>query len=212
MNKRKMKCFTLIFLCANLLISCSPLQSKQKQTDSPTAVADQATKTIGTETMPPTETPTFTKTPHPTKTASAIPSLSATPSLTADLARWREYQNALASRFLQGKKGLCEWKLLGKDGQEVYLWAMCQVASSPEGAAMSAPAVIYLDKDGAIEKVEIPRDGEQYSEDVGELFPEALHEKILSHSIDTDQMWSHIQSRHEDPEPPVIVISGKELP
>ena len=147
---RMMKNISLALLCTILLISCSPIQSKQKQTNCPTAVADQATKTIRSVTMPPTKTPTFTTTPYPTKTASA------TPSVTPDLARWREYQRALASRFLQGKKGLCEWKLLGKDGQEVYVWAMCQVLSSSEGAAMSAPAVIYLDKDDAIENVEIP--------------------------------------------------------
>ena len=70
-----------------------------------------------------------------------------------------EYENALAVKFLHGSQGYCEWEILGQSQQEIYLWAICQTRFSSEGAAMSAPAVIYLDADGDIEKVEVPKDG-----------------------------------------------------
>ena len=126
--------------------------------------------------------------------------------------RWIEYENALAVRLLPGSKGLCEWEILGEKEHEIYVWAMCQVQYSTEGAATSAPAVISFDTDGNIEKVEIPRDGNQYPIDIRKLFPTELHEKILSHSIDTEKMWDHIQLRHNSSEPPLIVIEGTMLP
>ena len=126
--------------------------------------------------------------------------------------RWIEYENALAARFLPGSKGYCEWEILGHNKQEIYLWAICQTQFSVEGAAMSAPAVIYFDTDGNIKKVKVPKDGSQYGESIRELFPEELHEKIFSHSVDVEIMWDHIQLRHSSPEPPLIVLEGTELP
>ena len=126
--------------------------------------------------------------------------------------RWMEYENALAVKFLPGSQGYCEWEILGQSQQEIYLWAICQTRFSSEGVAMSAPAVIYLDADGDIEKVEVPKDGGQYGDSIRELFPEELHEKILSHSVNIEEMWEHIQLRHSSPEPPLIVLNGTELP
>jgi len=79
---------------------------------------------------------------------------------------------------------------------------------------MSAPAVIHLSEgNGSIGKVEVPRDGSQYSVDIQKMFPQNLREKILSHSIDSLQaMWGHIQTRRNVPEPPLIVKSGISLP
>jgi len=128
--------------------------------------------------------------------------------------RWVEYQNSLAAVFLPSTPGLCEWELLGQSEREVYVWAICQEADSSNGAAMSAPAVIHLSEgNGSIGKVEVPRDGSQYSVDIQKMFPQNLREKILSHSIDSLQaMWGHIQTRRNVPEPPLIVKSGISLP
>ncbi len=125
-----------------------------------------------------------------------------------------EYEKALAIRLLPGSKGLCEWEILGESKEEVYVWAMCQVVFSSDGAATSAPAVVYLDTEGNIKKVRIPRSGTKHAPDIRKLFPSELHESILSHSqfIDTEKMWLHIQLRHNNPEPPLIAISGIKLP
>lgn len=128
--------------------------------------------------------------------------------------RWVEYQNALATAFLPSTRGLCEWEILGQSKREIYVWAICQEADSANETAMSAPAVIYLSEgDNSIEKVEVPKDGSQYSVDIRKMFPQELQEKILSNSIASlQEMWSHIQARQKNPEPPLIVKSGISLP
>lgn len=137
----------------------------------------------------------------------------APPPPTAKIERWVEYQNALATAFIPSTPGLCEWELLGQTENEVYVWAICQEADSSNGAAMSAPAVIYLSKNNSIERVEIPGDGSMYSVDIREMFPKDLQAKILSNSIDSlQEMWSHIQIRRENPEPPLVIMSGVFLP
>jgi len=158
-------------------------------------------------------TPTTVITNEPTETKSPSIKETKTPSPTAiKLERWKEYENALTIRLLPGSEGLCEWEILGKNDKEVYVWAMCQVASSSDGAATSAPAVIELDSEGNIRSVKMPGDGSYYVPDIRKLFPEDLHEKILSHSIDIREMWNHIQLRHKTPEPPLIAVSGTRLP
>jgi hypothetical protein len=159
--------------------------------------------------------PTFTPVSTLTLTLFPLmPTITPTTIPTTKVERWMEYENALALAFLPWSgNGLCEWELLGQSEHEVYVWAICQIADSPEGAAMSAPAVIYLKENNSIEKVEIPRDGAQYSVDIRQMFPQNLQEKILSNSINSMQkMWDHIQLRHKYPEPPLIVGSGILLP
>ena len=78
---------------------------------------------------------------------------------------------------------------------------------------MSAPVVITLTENGDIEKVEVPGDGSQYGIDIRKMFPQELKERIFSQSINTlDEMWSHIQLRQKNPEPPLIVGSDVSLP
>jgi hypothetical protein len=177
---------------------------------------------VPVSTLAPTEAlisaPISAFTPIPqTPTRQPSSNLIATPTSSAQLERWMEYENALAAVFLPSPylpgKGLCEWEILGRLENEVYVWAMCQVADSAEGAAMSAPAVIYLAENDSIEKVKVPGDGSQYAVDIRKIFPQELQEKILSQSINTlDEMWPHIQLRHKNPEPPLIVESGVSLP
>ncbi len=89
---------------------------------------------------------------------------------------------------------------------------MCQTADDPEGMAMSAPAVIHLCEDRRISNVEVPRDGSYYGPDIRKLFPKQVQKIIFAHDIDTEAMWDHIQKRHHNPEPPLIVQSGTPQP
>ncbi len=158
-------------------------------------------------------TPVFTQV-LPTQTVQPPSNAGHPPTATAVMERWVEVQNALAAVFLPSTPGLCEWEVLGQSGREVYVWAICQEAGSSNGAAMSAPAVIHLaEGNGKIEKVEVPRDGSLYSVDIRAMFPQDLHEKLLLNSIDSlQEMWNHIQTRRNDPEPPLVVKSGISLP
>lgn len=125
---------------------------------------------------------------------------------------WMEYENALAEALLRDK-GLCEWEIWGQQGQEVYVWAECQVSSSAEGSAASVPAVMYLAPDRTIEKVILPRDGINYGTDIEKLFPQAVQTLINSNSFDAVQAMKHIEIRRQDPSiPPMIVEAGVTLP
>jgi len=135
-----------------------------------------------------------------------------TPLSVSKLDRWVEYENALANKLLAGTAGICEWEILGSQSNEVYVWAMCQVKLSADGAATSTPAVIYLAEDGSIKSVKVPHDGTQRASDLRALFPPEVYSKVLSNSVDTNAMWLHIQKRHHDPEPPLIVLAGTQLP
>jgi hypothetical protein len=130
--------------------------------------------------------------------------------------RWMLYEDALAARLLsiplERGAGYCEWEILGQEGQEVYLWAICQVADDPDGAATSAPVVVTLANYGGIERVDMPRDGTLYGEDIRAMFPKELQNIIFDQNVDVEGMWAHIQSRHANPEPPLIVLSGMPLP
>ena len=175
---------------------------------------------------------TLTQVQIPTKTQSQaqepviIPSTeiqtlsTATPELTEVVEeptdRWMLYEDALAARLLSipmtRGAGYCEWEILGQEGEEVYLWAICQVAGDPEGSATSAPVVVTLSSDGMIAGVEMPRDGSLWGEDARAMFPEDLWSAIFFETTDIDGMWAHIQSRHANPEPPLITLSGIPLP
>ena len=89
---------------------------------------------------------------------------------------------------------------------------MCQITNLEIGSAASVPAVIYLGNNGNIEKVQVPDDGTQYGIDIRKMFPKELHDKIFGQSVGIDEMWSHIELRQKNPEPPLIVLSGVPLP
>ena len=156
---------------------------------------------------------TITPSPFPTQPIIAI-----TP-YPAQLERWAEYEEALAMvllppNFFPGEV-LCEWDLLGQSDQEIYVWAFCQ--SPPLTVRLppsihSIPAVIHFGDDGAVQSVEIPGSGTAYARDIQEMFPSDVQEIIFRHSIDTEKMEAHINSRRENPNPPSIVLSATLTP
>ena len=76
-------------------------------------------------------------------------------------------------------------------------------------AAAGTPAVIQLGDDGEIEKVQVPEDGVY----IREMLPPEIQQIISEQSaIVEEEMWSHLHSRQENPEPPLIVLSGESLP
>jgi hypothetical protein len=159
----------------------------------------------------PTITPTATPTVNPTSTSTSVPpSVTPAPTATIQIERWMEYEQSLAKKILPTSKGICEWEILGQNNQEVYVWAICQV--SYKGAAASLPAVIHIGSDGNIEEVQIPGDGTHFAIDVGKMFPQELQELIFQGPSSIDEMWSHIELRQVNPEPPLIVLSGVTLP
>lgn len=163
-----------------------------------------------TPTGPPPQHPEPTPTPMPTQTQ--IPTGGPPP-------RWRQYEEALANAILEiayppNDEGLCEWDLLGQQEQEIYLWAVCQVASTDRGTAGSVPVVVLLAPDGSIEKVILPRAGVDYPEDIKALFPADVQERIFNRTyFDPKAAMEHIALRRKDRTiPPMIVEAGVTLP
>lgn len=152
-------------------------------------------------------TPTRAQTLHPTATPAPPTAI-----LTHDtLPRWKQYESALAKAILPKEyRGLCEWEILGRQKNEVYVWAIC--ASSPAGAKGSVPAVIILGDDGNIQEVKIPGDGMDYSRDIRKLFPPEIQGKVFdfhSHLATEESFEKRFTDRTL---PPQIVISGTPLP
>jgi hypothetical protein len=201
-----MKTQTIIALLIIILASCAADITSYSRMSASTATIT-LTPSVPVPTLTVTSIP-VTAPPRPTIEVAMTPE-------PVQLARWMEYQDALAQKFLptvysQGTV-LCEWELLGQSGQDVYVWAFCQ-AVGPIPSAMSAPAVIYLGTDGAVQGVEIPGSGSLYASDVRRLFPSDAQEKIFAHLVDVNRMRRHIYFRLEHPEPPLIVFSATSVP
>ena len=104
-------------------------------TSSSTSVV--ATVTMTLEPLPDISAPTR----MPTKPGSVL----FTPDV-AQVEMWMEYQTALAKAilsYLPQEEVLCEWEILGRSGNDVYMWAVCRGKDS--GGSM--PVVIQLESD-----------------------------------------------------------------
>ena len=195
-----------------LPISLSSCRSRMSAPDLPGSTA------LVPPSMPrPSTARPVTSTPATSSTLLPSPSSSPSPSpVQTGKPRWQTYQQALASALLTGSQGRiegrCEWEILGKRKDQVYVWAMCQAANRPLGQAVSAPAVVNLDEQGTISSIKLPRDGEYYAPDVRDMFPEDIQETIFAHDVPTGVMWEHIQERQKQPEPPLIANSKTPLP
>jgi hypothetical protein len=134
--------------------------------------------------------------------------------------RWKEYQTELIKAVLSGYDpasydfALCEWDILGRSSQEVYVWAYCAIHG---GAGASRPSVIYLKTDGSIRNVRVAEyTGSSF--DLG-LFPADVQEKrglYTGNSLFNGrirEMINHIDYRETHPdEPPLVVLSATSMP
>jgi len=162
----------------------------------------------------------------PVLTTPLPPTPSTFPIITPDatqVAHWKEYQTELAKCILwylcsysHPENALCEWAVLGRSGQDVYVWAQCR-SSDASGAE---PAVIHLKIDGTIQTVEVPR-YVTWDSDIQRMFPAELQEKINtytngyfhSRSGRVDELGRHLVWREEHPDqPPLIVLSATPAP
>ena len=130
------------------------------------------------------------------------------------LERWKEYENALAMMLLplsHPEEVLCEWELLGRSNQDLYVWAVCAevdpaVKISPFFfRTASIPAVLHLGTDGAIQNVEVPEYGSGYLDDVRRIFPLYVQKMVP----DMNKMEEHLDLRRTHPDmPPFIILSA----
>ena len=154
------------------LVACAPVQTAPVV--NLTDVQNTAIAIVGTDVAPTQAAlPAAAQESMPTvalPTPSPKPTLSPPPILTPDTIQvemWQDYQAELAKAlfvydpaFPLSSYGpdayngaICEWDVLGGSNQEVYSWAAC---ISADGLSLRTnPAVIYLETDGSIQKVDI---------------------------------------------------------
>jgi len=205
----KSKHISFIALLVIILVSCAPMVLPVPTT---TLMPVPPTPTATLEVAPVSMTPS----PMPTQPTFAI--------ITPDaiqVERWKEYQTALARKFmsfLPPEEVLCEWEILGQSSQKVYVWAACAgtiATTSANGLFPKGeePAVILLGIDGTVQNVEIPGAGTDYGPDIRRLFPPDVQGKIFNNLIDEGQLLDHLEWRRAHPEePPWIVLLATPAP
>lgn len=205
---QNMKAQTFLALLLILLTACAP------------AVTPAPTETLLPSAVPPTSTATADIIPAAT-TPSPLPTQPIVPLITPDaiqVARWKEYQAELAKLVLSEagdifpdyESALCEWDILGRSDQEVYVWAEC----IGPNAAGRKPAVVYLEADGLIRKVRVAGYKGLFF-DLG-WFPADVREKITLYYSSSctycgrpEELRMHLQYRQTHPEvPPLNVLSA----
>lgn len=181
------------------------------------------TVTLPTETPIPTvasPTPVPTSTFLPvTVTPSPLPTEPIIPLITPDpiqVERWKEYEDALAIALFspkytpQSPSGfVCEWEILGRSDQEVYVWTDCMSVYSVGPYHSTMPAVIHIARDGTVQSVEIPAGGgASYGANIRRLFPSDVQEKYFGRLIHFQELADRLRWRRGHPdEPPWIVFS-----
>jgi len=185
----------------------------------------QQTVALPTETpvptvVSPTSIPTSTLMsvtiiPSPLPTQPTIPVITPDP---IQLERWKEYEDALRRIILKDVESvLCEWEILGRSDQEIYVWAVCMSIFSVESTGLpyhsTMPTVIHIDADGAVQSVEIPGGGTHYASDIRRMFPPDAQERYFERLIHFQELTDHLNWRREHPEePPLIVLSATPMP
>jgi hypothetical protein len=181
---------------------------------------ETSTPTAASPTLIPTSTLTaVTMIPSPLPTEPIIPVITPDP---IQVERWKEYQTELAKFVLSDsgaefplyKDALCEWDILGRSGQELYVWAVC----ARPGSLGEKPAVIYLETDGSIRDVKVVFHGSSWGSTIRELFPADVQEKIYLYSSSSPfsgrplDMRVHLEYRLKHPEEaPLIVLSAMSI-
>jgi hypothetical protein len=130
--------------------------------------------------------------------------------------RWKEYQTELAKVLLYGygpdayKDALCEWDILGRSSQAVYVWAECGIQG---GAGGGRPAVIHLETNGSVQSVKVPEiNNSTWDSQIRSMFPEDVRNKFDFYTGNSlfigrvKEMLNHISYRESHPEEPPLVV------
>ncbi len=215
-----MKKIMFITFLTVILAACAPAQIATGDIQN-TAIAMVQTAVVLTQAALPTATlppSTFTPTativyPTPSPLPTQPPIIIITPDA-IQVENWRKYETTLTQSLLPKippESVLCEWIILGRSGQDVYVVAVCGDSRS----SATAPAVIYLDTDGSIQNVEVVEYGSSRDFNIQRLFPAEVQEMIYGKSMQMiyEQLVEHLNWRllHRE-EPPLIVLSATPMP
>lgn len=225
-------------LVAVMLVACQQQVVQEVGTNTPNAISTtEALETSTPDVSSPTPLPVSTLLPA-TDIPTSLPTQPIIPIITPDaiqMERWKEYQAELAKVVLSSnpeighdlavsKDALCEWDILGQSGPKIYVYVVCVIAAG--NGDMRKPAIIYLEPDGSIQKVQLPEpkagnseifDYDPFPVDVQGKFcyyfdpfpsdlPRCPNSSMYS-SPRLDILYTHLKYRIIHPEePPLIVL------
>lgn len=95
-------------------------------------------------------------------------------------------------------KNYSAFKILGTGKDEIYLWVLKENGS---GGGASLPVLLNAKKENndlTIIDYKIPRDGDQYVEDVKEIFPKNVQKQIFSDVNEHNAMVDELKKQIED--------------
>ena len=125
--------------------------------------------------------------------------------------KWKEYQTALARvlDYLPPEEVICEWELLGRSGNEIYVWAVCgEIWGGRVG--LEGLAVIYVGEDGSVYYAKTAGiGGAGYPSEVKQMFPVDVQERYYGGLIHFQELVDHLRWRQRgNSEVPPLIISG----
>ena len=215
------KTLGLIALLSIILTSCAPSHTlAPTKTPILTLTPAPTSRTTLTPIPPSTDTPILaTKTPPsptvlPTQPISTYEVITPEP---AELERWREYEEALGNAIYERvlrEDIICEWLILGRDDRKVYVWTSCSGIRPFDSklTTFTICAVVYLGADGEVQGIGTGENtsGSSYGAVRRKLFPPGIYERCVH--TPADRMKEHLESRRENPEPPLIVLDATTTP
>ncbi len=87
----------------------------------------------------------------------------------------RRAEAELAERIASNNgDATCDVRLLGREGNESYVWATCM---GPSSGGVSAPMLV------TDAEITVPRDGSLFAEDIRSMFPPDLASLVLEDSM-----------------------------
>ena len=199
------------------LTACTPTQQTMTDAQSTAVVVAWTQVNLTLEAIP-SDTPTVKPTailieftPSPLPTQPPIPFITPDP---IQVERWKEYQTELAKSLISSippENVFCEWEVLGRSDQDLYIWAVCGKIGG--GRWASHPVVIHLESDGSIQNVSLVSGiGSEYINNIHQMFPLDVQEKILNDQTSSmiyQRLSEHLNWRQTHPEePPLIVLSA----
>jgi len=129
--------------------------------------------------------------------------------------RWREYQTALADQlsYLPPENVLCEWELLGRSGNEIYVWAVCGGLGDTR-VGLESLTRIDVREDGSVQDAIAPGMGGSSSfSDITILFPPEVLEKYYEGRVHFQELVDRLRWRLRHPdELPLIVLRATPTP
>jgi hypothetical protein len=135
----------------------------------------------------------------------------------AELERWQEYEEALGNAIYKRvprEDIICEWLIVGRVEREVYVWAACSGIRPYDSklTTCSRYTVVYLGEGGEVQSAvtgeNIPGSP---AESRRKLFPPDILERF-ENLPPVDRLLEHLESRRENPEPPLIVLDATPTP